>query len=336
MNTYKRFTTEDIIAGDTQFVSEPMWSNGDGILTNAEMFPDTSAPVKARDEYFINVYNLTPTNAAAEVQYSIAYGHKDGNGTAGEEDVLGGATTKPSQVVYKQFASLLLDSNESLFNINNADQDDLYFISIARARFKQKLDPGNWFLQVGGAWLTDGSGAGQDPSINSAGTSYPVYVISPSPTDPAATIATGTEIGRVYPDMGVIVLVPGLSGVPAPGTVGAQTPVTSAGVGSFYCNAATLEGAITEFRARTEEKITSNYYFVRVTNQQFNYSSNPTFVTGSNGEFRWSVMRTHPQTYITTVGLYDDANQLLAVAKLSKPILKNFNREALIKVKIDY
>ena len=44
----------------------------------------------------------------------------------------------------------------------------------------------------------------------------------------------------------------------------------------------------------------------------------------------------NPQTYITTVGLYNTNQDLLAVAKLSQPLPKNFTKEALIKVKLDY
>jgi hypothetical protein len=44
----------------------------------------------------------------------------------------------------------------------------------------------------------------------------------------------------------------------------------------------------------------------------------------------------NPQTFITTVGLYNDQNELLAVAKLSRPLVKDFTKEALIKVKLDY
>ena len=44
----------------------------------------------------------------------------------------------------------------------------------------------------------------------------------------------------------------------------------------------------------------------------------------------------NPQTYITTVGLYNDANELLVVAKLSRPLQKDFTSEALIRVKLDF
>jgi hypothetical protein len=44
----------------------------------------------------------------------------------------------------------------------------------------------------------------------------------------------------------------------------------------------------------------------------------------------------NPQTFITTVGMYNDNNELLAVAKLSRPLVKDFTKEALIRIKLDY
>jgi len=77
--------------------------------------------------------------------------------------------------------------------------------------------------------------------------------------------------------------------------------------------------------------------FVRIPNAAYNYSSNPTFVTGSGtGAVLYSTMIYSPQTYITTVGLYNNNNQLLAVAKMSVPLVKDFTKEALIRVKLDW
>ena len=68
----------------------------------------------------------------------------------------------------------------------------------------------------------------------------------------------------------------------------------------------------------------------------FNFSSNPTFSTSSDGSFTIGTFFKNPKSYITQIGLYSDANELLAVAKLSKPLLKSFSREALIKIKLDF
>ena len=86
-------------------------------------------------------------------------------------------------------------------------------------------------------------------------------------------------------------------------------------------------------QARSSENVKSTYYFVRVKNAEYNYSNNPSFVTGSLGELIFSTFIDDPQTYITTVGMYNERREMLAVAKLSQPLLKNFTREALIKVK---
>ena len=90
------------------------------------------------------------------------------------------------------------------------------------------------------------------------------------------------------------------------------------------------------FQARREEKLSSTHYFVRAGNKEFNFSNNPTFFTASTGDFTQPTFFKDPKVYITTVGLFNDSNELLAVAKLSQPVLKSYSREALIKVKLDF
>ena len=90
------------------------------------------------------------------------------------------------------------------------------------------------------------------------------------------------------------------------------------------------------FQARREEVITSQHYFCRVPNKDFNFSSNPTFTSGSGGNFTVPTFYKNPKSFITQVGLYNDNNELLAIAKLSKPLLKSYSREAIIKVKLDF
>jgi len=89
-------------------------------------------------------------------------------------------------------------------------------------------------------------------------------------------------------------------------------------------------------QARSSEQVKSTYYFVRIKNAEYNYSNNPSFVTGSLGELYFNTFINDPQVYITTVGLYNRRRELLATAKLSQPLLKNYTREALIKVKLDF
>jgi len=84
-----------------------------------------------------------------------------------------------------------------------------------------------------------------------------------------------------------------------------------------------------------EEKVSSQFYFTRITNQEFNYSTNPSF-TKSDGVLQFDSMANNPKVFITTIGLYNDSNELLANAKLSKPLSKDFTKEALVRIKLDY
>ena len=63
---------------------------------------------------------------------------------------------------------------------------------------------------------------------------------------------------------------------------------------------------------------------------------NPSYISGSTGEVIFPYFINNPQSYMTSIGLYNDSNELLAVAKLSKPLNKNFTKEALVRVKLDF
>jgi hypothetical protein len=89
------------------------------------------------------------------------------------------------------------------------------------------------------------------------------------------------------------------------------------------------------FQLNSQETISSDYVFVRIKNQDYNYTTNPSFITGS-GTLIYSNFINSPQTFPTTVGLYNDNNELLAVAKMSKPLTKDFTKEALVRVKLDW
>ena len=90
------------------------------------------------------------------------------------------------------------------------------------------------------------------------------------------------------------------------------------------------------FTANSQETIAADYIFVRARNAEFNYSENPSFISGSTGEIIYDNFINNPQTFPTTIGLYNDNNELLAVAKLSRPLLKDFTKEALVRVKLDF
>lgn len=350
---YKIFGQDDIVAGDIQTISQPIWSENINPLSASTAysgvgFYTSSTQMSQSGDYYMNVYHRNPATATnAAVQFAIAYGHRQGSGSYGDANTVGQNTNDtPTRAIYSQYKNMLLPPTDSVFTMGGTDAEEIVVINVARARFRQKVDPGNWELRIGSGstgWNTkylsfiDGSGQGDSPTINEAGRVFGIYSGSGGVT------ASNTVYGLFYPDQGVYVFHAGL--LRATGATGCGIPFNSASATSLAAAATQPRNHVTMslfisgsgyFAARSEEKVTSTHYFVRVTNKQFNFSNNPTFITGSSGTFKHASMLRNPSVYITTIGMYDDSNRLVAVAKLSKPLLKSFNREALIKVKLDY
>ena len=86
----------------------------------------------------------------------------------------------------------------------------------------------------------------------------------------------------------------------------------------------------------SNEQLSSDFVFVRARADEFNYSTNPSFISGSTGAVLFDSFINDPQVYITSVGLYNDNQELVAVAKLSRPLLKDFTKELLVRVKLDF
>ena len=91
-----------------------------------------------------------------------------------------------------------------------------------------------------------------------------------------------------------------------------------------------------QFTINSQEDLSSDYIFCRAKNSEYNYSANPSFISSSTGAVAFPEFVENPTTYITTVGLYNISQELLAVAKLSRPLEKNFTKELLVRVKLDF
>ena len=189
-----------------------------------------------------------------------------------------------------------------------------------------------------------------DSSLTSAtlGESGQVYNIVSGSLDGAGmhNPSDPVKYGLLYPQHGVAILdARELNKVHSAGGVNFHTVTGSQIQGdnavklftSISSSAGVVGGSITGgIQARSAEAVKSTYYFVRAKNAEFNYSNNPSFVTGSLGQLSFNSFKNDPQTFITSIGLYNDRRELLAIAKLSQPLLKNYTREALIKVKLDF
>jgi len=359
----------DILPNNIETVTRGLFFNNTGSLVN--MFT-SSLLTQTQKTYYQEIFSsadpgvTTPANS----ELSMAYGHSAGSGSVDLTGNLNNDT--PSRAIYKQYAQLLLAPNDRKFTFNGVDSDHIYVLNFNRARVREKLDPGNFELTLahlsGSHMLEGGFGAEAvnahtGSNVKLDGSNLWNQIIDDSGLQSAAVGESGqvynlisgsidggynafqpdnpVYFGLLYPQHGIAVLNAdsldehaGFLTVTGNLVQGDNTMKLFTSLsGSNGITPADLNGGI---QARSSEQVKSTYYFVRVKNAEYNYSNNPTFVTGSLGELAYSSFIRDPQVYITTIGLYNERREMLATAKLSQPLLKNFTREALVKVKLDF
>jgi len=217
---YKKFGAIDTVVNRTQVVTSGIWSGDAGTLT--AFYTSSTQANDASGKYYLEVYNLDPSSSTSEeVQFSIAYGDYDGNGapTLGQDSYSKLNTT----AIYYQLANVLLDSTDSFFSVYSGsvaashDMHEFYALNINRARYKERLDPGNISLTLSGSvrsvTLIDDSG-GTGETVTTAGRVYNLVSGSlnigtaTSASISSYTASNGQGWGLFYPDMGIVLLNP--------------------------------------------------------------------------------------------------------------------------------
>jgi len=150
---------------------------------------------------------------------------------------------------------------------------------------------------------------------------------------------TGTSgsYGYMLPDINTLILNgEALDGNPEDGGInfGTSRSFDSNGLNARSMVDTLNRGA--QFTINSQEDLSSEFVFCRAKNSEYNYSANPSFISSSTGAVLFPEFINNPTTYITTVGLYNISQELLAVAKLSRPLEKNFTKELLVRVKLDF
>jgi hypothetical protein len=323
--SFSRYNTEDsVISAET--VVRGLWSSDQYNLANYYTSSNNT-------EYYLDVYDNLPTATGSTVQFDIQYGHYAGSGSLPINPSIRGYS--PSRVVYGQYRNLVYGTENTNFSFDGGTTtaEQIYVINIARARYKQALHPGSLNLTlVSGSnviKLTDDSNT--TSLTRFVGENRIYYIISGSSGTPYTSSATTTYYGMMLPDLGVIIL-------NASGSLLSYISPANLTTASAQYNQNKLFNSIDggdTFKLQSEEVISSRYFFTRIKNSEFNYTSNPSIID-DNGNLLYTTLINNPQTFITTVGMYNDNNELLAVAKLSKPLTKDFTKEALIRIKLDY
>jgi hypothetical protein len=335
---FKRFDPEDFVVSSDSITST-LWSTGAPILT--EFYTSSVQEAGSSGNYYLSVYQTASTLPTAQVQFDIAYADSLGSGSTLYNSAV--PSNSYTKTVYGQYRSLILEDENAnfIFGVGNNTITGSFFwvLSIERANYKQSLFPGSLNLQLSGSGgiinLTDNS---QDTTVNTFIGSSQVFQLISGSNGTAGNSPTGGYVnnsgsyGLVFPQLGTILLNP---------------YAVSQSIGLFPSRSNDSDGLNNQrlfnsiilgdsFALNSQETVTSDYVFVRARNSEFNYSENPSFISGSTGEVIYDNFINSPQVYITTVGMYNDSNDLLAVAKMSRPLLKDFTKEALIRVKLDF
>lgn len=360
-------TSDDILI-DTQKVTTGYFTGGLGTIAGSSLV--TASLSAEQQKYYANL------QYSSEDHFSITYGMSAGSGSTASSLNSGVGETEAVYKSYASYLLRTDDIEGGFKIYSDSVQDkDVYFIIAERAKMKDRINFGSWTLGLSGsngntgsaansgkvgAWgagttltLTDDS-ATTAPFSSPIGPRYNVYAGAAG-----VVSSTTTKYGWFWPDAGCIALsgtalsasLPGstgwASGSGVFGNEGASTadglqrgvgfhPNRNTGVKHYLKLASAIHLYSGNQQFRSEEDQTTVTYFCRALSREFNHSSNPTFVSGSEGLYREPSFEGNPQTFITTIGLYNNQEECVAVGRLSKALLKNYSTEAITKVKLTY
>jgi len=331
-------STDIVVSADT--ITAPAWSTGNPVATS---FITSSSPTPT-------VYtNVSVNNSATIADFAVTYGHLYGSGSTLYNSLVPGLS--PTRTIYGQYRNLIYGTETQNFNFGTANSSsvNLFVINVNRSDYKQQLYAPTFNLTLSGSnapkiQLTNDSTTTTTVTYLDCGRAFNIVSGSNGAAVTTAYFPNVTagwtpsgSYGLFLPDVGLIVLNPAaLALPPASGGINLTTTDTS-NVNTNNQNllySAIVSGSY--FQLNSEETVSSDYIFVRAGNAQFNYTTNPSAISGSTGTLTFPTMINNPQTFPTTVGLYNANNELIAVAKLSQPFTKDFTKEALFRVKLNF
>jgi hypothetical protein len=349
---FKRLDPEDFVVSADSVVA-PAWSTNVPIL--GLMYTSSDQEIGSSGNYYLNIYQTASGLFNAETQFNISYGDAYGSGSVLYDPGIDGMS--PTRTIYGQFRNLIYGDENANFVFGEVTQSNFFAITLNRARFKESLFPGSLNLSLFSGSselkLTDNSANVSSLTFCDAGRIFQIVTGSNGSSVASAQSSSGVQqgytlsgsYGLFLPDIGTIILNPAALAIPfSSGGINLSLPRSYNADDNtpallYRNNGSGLisgSGHNAYFSVLSEETVTSDFIFIRARNAEFNYSVNPSFISGSSGNILYDAFIQNPTTYITGIGLYNDTNNLLATAKLSKPLKKDFTKEALVRVKLDF
>ncbi len=299
---------------------------------------------------FQSVYDYPFLSSSANHIYDLSIG------LSPQSPLSSSATVENSKKLqmYNQMAQTLVghDINGRILEI---DQDgdmlaggaklrETFVFSFSRLLVKDEIKKGSFVMTVGdGAYNTPFTltrsfgdyGAQNDFRVNSPSGEYGFLY-----TSSVTAVNASSSVGIVYYQAGIVILTGSLftnAAFHQNATLGGVPQTVDQAV-----SGATIQDVSNTIRRRIYNttfnntvELNSTIYFCRANHNEFNYSANPTYLSGSKIRVKNSTIDA-PVSYITTVGLYSADSELLAVAKVSEPLRKDPTNELILRVRLDY
>lgn len=307
---------------------------------------------------FQSVYDYPHLSSSANHIFDLTSGFSS---TSAMSQSSPAASLKQEQKIniYNQMAQMLVGHDVS-GSIRKFDQDgslgsgtklnECIFLPFSRLLVKDEIKKGSFEIKVltgadfdapgGGLFTLKDHNAANDFRVNSPAGEYGLLLSS-------STAATDTALGLVYYQAGVCVLTASVFDSGSAGHLADSAIMTDGSVSGGGNVVALMTGSnidamghavrhrIHNISFNNTTELNSTIYFCRANHNEFNYSSNPSYLSGSKIRVK-NVSTDSPVTYMTTVGLYSSDNELLAVAKLSEPLKKTPENEVTLRVRLDY
>ena len=332
-------------------------------------FPDEENIKNYNHGMFQSVYDYPYLSSSANHIFDLSMGIQSGSALSAS----GNTQFSKKTNMYNEFAQLLLgydvdkkiEAFESDLDIadDTNQMKDCFFISLSRLLTKDQIKKGTFNITLGqGPWANT---MGSTITLGDSGSSEIAGFKSGLPGGDYAVLydmalrgvlPASSSYGAIFYQAGIVVLsssiwMTGSTGTGAKITDFASGSVTTTGSTSadgpardvdYMMATSSISGAVDAVRARIQNisfnnstEINSTIYFCRMPVNQFNYSSNPSYTVASKMVVK-NVKSDLPVSYVTTIGLYNSANELLATAKLSEPLRKDPTNELTLRVRLDY
>jgi hypothetical protein len=311
-----------------------------GTLLSSSTYADNNIKEYAHG-MFQSVYDYPYLSSSANHLMDLSVGYYTGSALNNSAN----SQNSKKVNVYGQMAQVLA-GHESDGTIRAFDTDgdlaggtkmnEAYFINMSRLLVKDEIKKGSFSMVLGS---NTAYGTPFGPTITVADTGAATSHKVNSPAGEYGLLYTGsvsgTPVGHLYYQAGVAVLTASIFGA-AEMDASANTSEILLTGSVINDNADAIRHRVQNIQFENVIELNSTIYFCNANHNEFNYSANPTYLSGSEIIVKGGESAQNPSAYITSVGLYSADNELLATAKLSEPLKKDPSNSLTLRVRLDY